>query len=97
MPANEREQVGMMVAGMGLFYTAFGISMMFDRALLACGNLMFVAGIVIAIGLRNASDFFLKSNIKGSVLLIGGVLLVLVQWPVVGMFFELIGFIMLFR
>ena len=98
MAVNEREQVGMMVAGMGIFYVLFGVSMMFDRSLLACGNLMFVAGIAIAIGPRKATEFFFnKSNVKGTIFLVGGVILVLVQWPLFGILAESIGFIMLFR
>lgn len=95
---SEREQVGLMVAGMGLFYIAFGVSMMFDRALLACGNLMFITGVIVAVGFTKVVEFtFNKSNVKGTIFFSGGVLLVLVQWPILGLIAESIGFIVLFR
>lgn len=95
--SNEREQVGLMVSGMGIFFIVFGILMYLDRALLAGGNLMFVFGIGIAVGIQNAGEFFWKSNTKGSICLISGVLLVLIQWPIIGMLLELYASIVMFR
>lgn len=95
---SEREQIGLMVAGMGIFYISFGVSMMFDRALLACGNLMFICGVIIALGLKKLIEFAIeKKNVKGTIFFSGGVLLVLVQWPLFGIIAEALGFILLFR
>jgi hypothetical protein len=98
MAGDEREQAGIMVAGMGLFFVGFGVCMYLDRALLACGNLMFLTGVAIAIGARKAlSFFFQKGHTKGSLFLLSGITLVLLQWAIIGLFLETIGFLLLFR
>ena len=98
MPVNEREQIGMMVAGMGLFFVAFGVSMMFDRSLLAGGNVLFISGVVIAIGMRKTTDFFFhQGNAVGSMFLLGGIVMVLVQWAIIGLLIESVGFVLLFK
>eukprot|EP00011_Vannellida_sp_DIVA3-517-6-12_P002644 CAMPEP_0114609976 /NCGR_PEP_ID=MMETSP0168-20121206/3361_1 /TAXON_ID=95228 ORGANISM="Vannella sp., Strain DIVA3 517/6/12" /NCGR_SAMPLE_ID=MMETSP0168 /ASSEMBLY_ACC=CAM_ASM_000044 /LENGTH=111 /DNA_ID=CAMNT_0001820901 /DNA_START=271 /DNA_END=606 /DNA_ORIENTATION=- len=71
--------------------------MMFDRALLAFGNLLFLTGVVLVIGLQKTMSFFFQPRkMKGTALFLGGITLVLFKWPIIGMCIEIFGFINLF-
>eukprot|EP01095_Lingulamoeba_sp_RSL-Kostka_P006160 TRINITY_DN190_c0_g1_i1.p1 TRINITY_DN190_c0_g1~~TRINITY_DN190_c0_g1_i1.p1 ORF type:complete len:141 (+),score=33.02 TRINITY_DN190_c0_g1_i1:318-740(+) len=94
---SEWQQVGISVTLIGLFFLFFGVIMIFDRALMAFGNLLFVGGIVMLIGFANTFDFFFKrSPLKGTACFVGGVLLVIIKWPIIGMIIEIIGVYFLF-
>ena len=71
--------------------------LLFDRALLAMGNLLFVSGVALTIGPMATVKFFLrKRNRKGTAAFFGGFLLVLWGWAMVGMLLEGYGVIALF-
>lgn len=59
---------------------------------------MFLSGITLIIGARKTFIFFFKrpEKLRGTICFLGGIVLVLIQWPVLGMFIELFGFINLF-
>ncbi|KAJ8381915.1 hypothetical protein SKAU_G00026930 [Synaphobranchus kaupii] len=70
----------------------------FDKALLAMGNILFVAGLSFVIGLeRTFRFFFQKHKMKATSFFLGGVFVVLIGWPVVGVVLEIYGFFLLFR
>lgn len=94
---DEWQRIGLMVTGFGLFFLLFGVLMMFDRAMLAFGNLLFVTGVALVIGIQKTSAFFFqKRKIKGTSCFLGGIVIVLIGWPVIGMIIEIFGFINLF-
>src|SRR3990167_4076060 len=94
----EQQKLGLMTSMMGIFFLLFGVSMMFDRAMLASGNFLLVSGLVTAIGYkRSTSFFFSRSRLKGTIFLLGGVVLVFVQWAIFGILSEFIGIIYLFK
>ncbi|EDQ92608.1 uncharacterized protein MONBRDRAFT_14085 [Monosiga brevicollis MX1] len=71
----------------------------FDSSLLAMGNILFLAGLSLLIGVQNTFNFFFQftpSKIKGSVCFFGGILLVLWLSPFLGMLLELVGLYYLF-
>lgn len=75
----------------------FGVGMFFDARLLAMGNLLFVAGIVLIIGPNRTVVFFTRrSKIKGSVCFGVGILLILFKWSFIGFAVELLGILGLF-
>ena len=67
----------------------------FDSALLAIGNLMFIGGVILVIGIQNTSMFFVK-RYRGAICFIGGMLLVLFGYPIIGMGIEIFGIFNLF-
>merc|ERR1711879_297392 len=70
---------------------------LFDRALLAMGNVLFLVGTVTIIGLEKTYAFFFqRSRLSGSVCFFLGIVIVLWGWPVSGMLVEGFGFINLF-
>uniref|UniRef100_A0A8C5P9A4 Golgi transport 1A n=1 Tax=Leptobrachium leishanense TaxID=445787 RepID=A0A8C5P9A4_9ANUR len=91
-------ELGAGLAGFGIFFLIFGILLYFDTVLLAFGNILFMLGLTLIIGLRRTySFFFQKQKLKGSSFFLGGILLVLLRWPLIGMLCEFYGFISLFR
>ncbi|ELR12619.1 golgi transport 1 A family protein [Acanthamoeba castellanii str. Neff] len=103
---SDTQKVGLVMTSFGAFCTAFGILLMMDRGLLALGNvcthplvllILFVTGSVLLVGLDRASSFFLEqSRLKGSVCFFGGIVFVLIKWPILGLLVEVFGFVNLF-
>lgn len=94
---DEWQRVGLMVTGFGLFFLFFGVLMMFDRALLAFGNLLFVTGVALVIGVQKTITFFFQARkIKGTTCFLGGIIIVLLGWTIIGMLVEVFGFVNLF-
>ncbi|XP_062067261.1 vesicle transport protein GOT1A isoform X2 [Lepus europaeus] len=95
---TEWQKIGVGVSGFGIFFILFGILLYFDSVLLAFGNLLFLTGLSFIIGLRKTATFFFQRHkLKGSSLFLGGVVLVLLRWPLLGMLLEAYGFFSLFR
>jgi hypothetical protein len=61
-------------------------------------QILFIAGLACVIGLeRTFRFFFQRHKIKASISFFGGIVIVLVGWPLIGMLFETYGFVLLFR
>ena len=61
-------------------------------------QLLFLTGLSLIIGLRRTfSFFFQRHKLKGTSFFLGGVVIVLLRWPLLGMFLETYGFFSLFR
>lgn len=57
-----------------------------------------MAGLSFVIGLeRTFRFFFQKHKVKATAFFLGGVFVVLVGWPLIGMVLEIYGFFLLFR
>lgn len=81
--------------GFGFFL--FGILTFFDRALLALGNILFLIGVVLIIGLQKTTVFFSRpTKRRGSLCFITGILLILMRWTFVGFMIETVGIFGLF-
>lgn len=81
--------------GVGFFLV--GILTFFDRALLALGNILFLIGVVLIIGLHKTTIFFTRpTKRRGSLCFITGILLILMRWTFVGFVVETIGIFGLF-
>ena len=90
-----------------LFFFNFGIAVLmfscnsriqFSYSLLFNLQILFIAGLALVIGLeRTFRFFFQKHKLKGSSCFLGGVLVVLFGWPLIGMIVEIYGFVLLFR
>ena len=54
-------------------------------------------GLFLVIGVEKSSRFFLQAErLKGSLFFFGGVLILLLGWPILGMIIEIYGFVTLF-
>ncbi|KAL1501742.1 hypothetical protein ABEB36_007016 [Hypothenemus hampei] len=94
---SDAQKIGVGLAGFGIFFLFLGMIMLFDKSLLALGNILFISGLAAVIGReRTFRFFFQRHKIKGSIAFFGGIFIVLFGWPVVGMIFEAYGFFLLF-
>uniref|UniRef100_A0A8C9EMN4 Golgi transport 1A n=1 Tax=Pavo cristatus TaxID=9049 RepID=A0A8C9EMN4_PAVCR len=95
---SDFQRIGVGLVGFGIFFILFGMLLYFDSVLLAFGNILFLSGLVFIIGFRRTFTFFFqRQKMKGSSFFLGGVLIVLMRWPLLGMLLEAYGFITLFR
>ena len=54
-------------------------------------------GLFLVIGVEKSARFFLQAErLKGSLFFFGGVLILLLGWPILGMIIEIYGFVTLF-
>ncbi|XP_044614487.2 vesicle transport protein GOT1A isoform X2 [Equus asinus] len=95
---TEWQKIGVGTTGFGVFFVLFGILLYFDAVLLAFGNLLFLVGLSLIIGLRKMLAFFFQRHkLKGTSFFLGGVVIVLLRWPLLGMCLETYGFFNLFN
>lgn len=60
-------------------------------------QILFIAGIVFIIGMEKTYKFFFQPHkLKGTAFFLGGILIVLVKWPIIGMIVESYGAFLLF-
>ncbi|CAL8335701.1 unnamed protein product [Merluccius merluccius] len=98
MAVTEFQKIGIGLTGFGIFFVLFGVLLYFDSVLLAFGNILFLTGLVFIIGPRRTAHFFFqRQKFRGSLFFLGGVSLVLLRWPIIGMLVECYGFVLLFR
>lgn len=61
-------------------------------------QLLFLTGLSLVIGLRRTFFFFFQRHkLKGTSFFLGGVIVVLLRWPLLGMLLETYGFFNLFK
>uniref|UniRef100_A0A5B7C4F4 Putative vesicle transport protein GOT1B-like n=1 Tax=Davidia involucrata TaxID=16924 RepID=A0A5B7C4F4_DAVIN len=91
------KKVGLGLTGFGIAITLLGILYFFDKGFIAIGNILFVSGVTLTIGVKSTLQFFMKrQNFKGSISFGVGFFFVLIGWPIIGMIVETYGFIVLF-
>mmetsp|Transcript_83048 Transcript_83048/g.201450 ORF Transcript_83048/g.201450 Transcript_83048/m.201450 type:complete len:137 (-) Transcript_83048:147-557(-) len=94
---DDYRKIGIGLTGAGLLFMVLGMMMFFDKGLLAMGNILFLAGVMMIIGMNKTFRFFFqKRKLKGTACFLGGIGLVLLGWPVIGMGVEGFGFLNLF-
>ncbi|KAF6074551.1 golgi transport 1A [Phyllostomus discolor] len=95
---TEWQKIGVGITGFGIFFILLGVLLYFDSVLLAFGNLLFLTGLSLIIGLRRTFSFFFQMHkLKGTSFFLGGVVIVLLRWPLLGMVLETYGFLNLFK
>jgi len=91
------QKIGMGLTGFGVIFLFLGMLMLFDKGLLAIGNILFLSGLAFVIGLERTFRFFFQSHkIRGTASFFGGIVIVLFGWPLIGMCLEIYGFVVLF-
>jgi len=97
---SDNQKVGLMMTGLGLAFLLLGMLLLFDSGLLAIGNVLFLVGLALLVGVAKFLEFFnpmrKKGKPRGVACFVLGVLLVLWRWPVVGMLLELFGLFEMF-
>ena len=64
---------------------------------LFCPQILFLSGLAFVIGLERTFRFFFQwHKVKGTSAFFGGIIVVLLGWPVTGMIVECYGFVVLF-
>ncbi|KAK8983677.1 hypothetical protein V6N11_009465 [Hibiscus sabdariffa] len=92
---TEQQKVGLGLIGFGISFTFLGVTLFFDRGLLALGNILWLAGVVVLIGWYSTLQLFRK-NYKGSIAFLLGLFFLFVRWPIVGIILEIYGCLGLF-
>jgi hypothetical protein len=74
-----------------------GIILFFDGGLLAIGNILYLFGITLIIGIQKTIQFFMrKEKIRGTLCFFIGVFLVFLKYAFIGVVIEVFGFVNLF-
>jgi hypothetical protein len=61
-------------------------------------QILFISGLSCIIGLQRTFFFFFQRHkVKATVAFFGGIFIVLIGWPMIGMVAEIYGFLLLFR
>jgi hypothetical protein len=61
------------------------------------GQLLFISGLTLIIGPQKTLAFFArKHKLRGTICFLGGVVMIFLKWPVIGICVEVFGFINLF-
>uniref|UniRef100_A0A673GYP7 Vesicle transport protein GOT1A-like n=1 Tax=Sinocyclocheilus rhinocerous TaxID=307959 RepID=A0A673GYP7_9TELE len=83
------QKIGVGLSGFGMFFVLFEILLYF---------ILFLSGLAFIIGLRRTAHFFFqRQKLRSSAFFLGGVALVLLRWPLIGMLVETYGFVLLFK
>uniref|UniRef100_A0A336LUM9 CSON002262 protein n=1 Tax=Culicoides sonorensis TaxID=179676 RepID=A0A336LUM9_CULSO len=94
---SDIQKIGVGLAGFGITFLILGILLIFDKGLLAIGNILFICGLGCVIGLeRTFRFFFQKHKLRASLAFFGGIVVVLLGFPLIGMLIESYGFFLLF-
>jgi len=97
MQISDFQKIGVGLAGFGITFLFLGMILFFDKGLLAIGNILFICGLAFVIGLERTFRFFFQQHkLKATGFFVGGMFIVLIGWPMIGMLIELYGFFLLF-
>ncbi|KAH8235776.1 hypothetical protein KR032_007419, partial [Drosophila birchii] len=95
--SNLFTEIGIGLAGFGISFLFLGMLLLFDTGLLAIGNILFISGLGCVIGVeRTLRFFFQRHKVKGTTAFFGGIVFVLMGFPIIGMIIESYGFFALF-
>uniref|UniRef100_A0A7S2EYM6 Vesicle transport protein n=1 Tax=Trieres chinensis TaxID=1514140 RepID=A0A7S2EYM6_TRICV len=94
---SDNTKIGTGLLFLGCVFLFLGVLFLFDSALLALGDLLFLTGLTLTIGVSRTIRFFSRRDrIRGIVAFFGGIFLVMCRWPIFGMILQLYGFVYLF-
>uniref|UniRef100_K3X7C2 Vesicle transport protein n=1 Tax=Globisporangium ultimum (strain ATCC 200006 / CBS 805.95 / DAOM BR144) TaxID=431595 RepID=K3X7C2_GLOUD len=94
---DDNRKIGTLLLGIGFVFIMLGVLLFFDAALLALGDVLFLCGLALTIGLTRTIRFFTrKERWRGIVCFLGGIVLVMLRYPIIGMIIQSFGFLNLF-
>lgn len=91
---SDNTKIGSGLLFLGCVFLFLGCLFLFDSAMLALGDILFLTGLVLTIGFSRTVRFFSRpERMRGIVSFFGGVFLVLMRWPILGMICQLYGLV----
>ena len=97
MVFSDNTKIGTGMLFLGCVFLILGVVFFFDSAMLALGDILFLTGLTLTIGVSRTIRFFSRPDrMRGIVAFFGGVVLVFLRWPIFGMMGQLYGMIYLF-
>nr|CCA26423.1 vesicle transporter GOT1Blike protein putative [Albugo laibachii Nc14] len=97
MSFDDNRKIGTLLLGIGFGFLLLGVILFFDAALLALGDILLLSGVALTIGFQRTIRFFTRrERWRGILCFLGGIILVMLRWPVVGMVLQSFGFLNLF-
>lgn len=94
---NDLQKIGIGLTALGVAFYLLGVILLFDKGLLAMGDVLFVSGIFLILGVqRSVRFFFARRKLKGTLCFFAGLLCVLAGWAVLGTLVQTWGFMNLF-
>jgi hypothetical protein len=94
---SDNTKIGTGLLFLGCVFLFLGCLFLFDPAMLALGDVLFLAGLTMTIGFSRTLRFFSRPDrMRGIISFFGGVGLVIFRWPIIGMCCQFYGLIYLF-
>lgn len=94
---SDNTKIGTGLLFLGCVFLFLGCIFFFDSAMLALGDILFLTGLTLTIGVSRTLRFFSRPDrMKGIVAFFGGIFLVMIRWPIIGMIAQLYGLVYLF-
>jgi len=94
---DDNKKIGIGLCGIGVVCVTLGVFLLFDRTLLALGNLAFLIGLGLLLGMTKTFKFFFRrEKWKGSATYFLGIFLIVFGWSFVGFVLEMYGIWKLF-
>mmetsp|Transcript_2703 Transcript_2703/g.3632 ORF Transcript_2703/g.3632 Transcript_2703/m.3632 type:complete len:148 (+) Transcript_2703:401-844(+) len=82
---SDNTKIGTGLLFLGCVFLFLGCLFFFDPAMLAIGDLLFLLGLTLTIGVSRTIRFFSRPDrIRGILAFFGGISLVMIRWPVIG-------------
>ena len=94
---DDKRKIGTLLLAVGFLFLFLGVLFFFDASLLSIGDILVLSGLTLTIGPQRTLKFFSrKSEARGIICFIGGIFMVLIRWPMIGMAMQSFGFLNLF-
>lgn len=94
---DDNKKIGIGLCGIGVVCVFLGVFLLFDRILLALGNVAFLIGLGLLLGVQKAARFFFRrEKWKGSTAYFCGIALIVYGFSFIGFILEMYGIWKLF-
>ena len=94
---SDNAKIGTGLLVLGCLFLFLGCLFLFDPAMLALGDVLFLTGLTLTIGVSRTLRFFARPDrMRGIIAFFGGIFLVFMSWPILGMMAQLYGLVYLF-
>mmetsp|Transcript_53027 Transcript_53027/g.133994 ORF Transcript_53027/g.133994 Transcript_53027/m.133994 type:complete len:138 (-) Transcript_53027:119-532(-) len=88
---DDNKKIGIGCCGLGVLCLFLGLFLLFDRTLLALGNVAFLLGLGLLMGKKVIKFFFRREKWKGTSAFFAGITVIIIGWPFFGFLIEMYG------